>query len=148
MDISKVAGWLEYADADLDSAKVLAQAAYNKHNDHACYHCQQAVEKYLKGFLVAMNGQEPKHIHDLDRLCAMCSEYDISFDSLSDECSYLSDFATDARYPFELIATDTAAGKAIRTVEKVRDFAPIAALRKEAAAAIQAEVIAQVETNK
>ena len=39
--------------------------------DTACYHCHQAVEKYLKGFLVFKNISFSK-THDLDYLLELC----------------------------------------------------------------------------
>jgi hypothetical protein len=71
-----------------------------------------------------------------------------SFLPLSKDYDWLTDYAVNVRYDSEIQASDYNAQCAVDVAVKVRDFAPIAALRKEAAAAIQAEVIAQVETNK
>jgi HEPN domain-containing protein len=50
MEIETTLEWFSFADADLDSALILNNA-YRKHDAIICYHCEQAVEKYLKAFL-------------------------------------------------------------------------------------------------
>ena len=50
MEIETTLEWFYFADADFDSAQILNDA-YRKHGEIICYHCQQAVEKYLKAFL-------------------------------------------------------------------------------------------------
>ena len=95
--------WFYVADADLDSALILNDA-HRKHNAIICFHCQQAVEKYLKAFL-CYNGLMPPKIHVLETLCAMCSELDESFNDIARDCAYLSPFAVQARYPLEMEIT-------------------------------------------
>ena len=63
MNIDDVKEWIEIADNDFDSAKILNEAA-RKHYEIICYLCSQAVEKYLKGYLVFMD-VVPKKTHDL-----------------------------------------------------------------------------------
>lgn len=62
------------------------------------FHCQQAVEKYLKAYLV-LKGNEPEKTHDLVLLLERCMAYDSTFFSLSGSCALLSDFAVETRYP-------------------------------------------------
>jgi HEPN domain-containing protein len=69
MEIETTFEWLNFADADYDSALILNNA-YRKHNAIICYHCQQAVEKYLKAFL-CFHGVIPPKIHVLEALCAL-----------------------------------------------------------------------------
>ncbi|MGE5583226.1 MAG: HEPN domain-containing protein [Bacillota bacterium] len=40
--------WFKYADRDLDAASKLLGTL----NQIACFHAQQAAEKYIKGFLI------------------------------------------------------------------------------------------------
>ncbi|WP_187329339.1 HEPN domain-containing protein [Halomicronema hongdechloris] len=56
--------WFGFADEDLQAAEVLLQAQLY---GPACFHSQQAVEKALKGLLVAQ-GQLPPSIHTLQDL--------------------------------------------------------------------------------
>ena len=65
--------------------------------DIACFHCQQAAEKYLKAFLAA-HLIKPPRIHDIATILKACSELDASFEQL-EKVSYLTDFAVEMRYP-------------------------------------------------
>jgi HEPN domain-containing protein len=129
MTVEMTLEWLEYADADLDSASIL-RAAYRQHKEIICYHCQQAVEKYLKGFLCAQ-GVFPPKIHALETLCASCSDFDPAFNEIAKDCAYLSPFAVHARYPHEMEITDYNVEKALIIAEKVSTFSPLVALKEQ-----------------
>ena len=53
MDKELVAEWLKHADDDIDTALLLKEMR-PQHYEIICYHCEQAVEKYLKGYLVSI----------------------------------------------------------------------------------------------
>ena len=127
MEIETTLEWLYFADADFDSAQILNNA-YRKHSEIICYHCQQAVEKYLKAFL-CYNGVIPPKIHVLETLCALCSEFDSSFNNIARDCAYLSPFAVHARYPLEMEITDINIVKSLEITQKIKDFTPIAELK-------------------
>ncbi len=61
-----VRSWLTKAQRDLASARVLA-ASSPPLLDTVIYHCQQAAEKAVKGFLVFCD-QEFERIHDVEVL--------------------------------------------------------------------------------
>lgn len=46
-----IEGWLEKGNRDLLSAQRLIEIG-PMILDNACFHCQQAIEKYLKAFLI------------------------------------------------------------------------------------------------
>ena len=54
MNNENVIEWLQLADEDLYSAKILNEAA-RKPYEIICYHCAQAAEKYLKAYLTYQN---------------------------------------------------------------------------------------------
>ena len=54
--------WLEYAKADIESAKILLAETENYHI--VAFHCQQSVEKIFKRFLLIKTGEFP-YIHEL-----------------------------------------------------------------------------------
>lgn len=58
-------GWLRKGDSDLATARLVVTSAgpYNT----ACFHAQQAAEKYLKGFL-SFVGQPFPLTHNLEEL--------------------------------------------------------------------------------
>ncbi|MDR1919563.1 MAG: HEPN domain-containing protein [Tannerellaceae bacterium] len=119
--------WLYLADMDLDSAQLLREWR-PAHHEIICYHCQQAAEKYLKGFLYAQD-IEPPRIHDIGELCFLCAGINASFDLLRDECVYLTGFATQPRYPQELNITEAMVDKALLNAAAIKDFPPIANLQ-------------------
>ncbi|GMO48494.1 MAG: hypothetical protein Ta2G_04230 [Termitinemataceae bacterium] len=117
------------ADADIDSAKLLKEMR-PQHREIICYHCEQAVEKYLKGFLQA-NNIKPPEIHALVKLCTMCSEFDDRFNNISNECGYLTQFSTQPRYPQEIHVTDYNVTKALADTETVSHLEPLLELRSK-----------------
>ena len=58
-----VKGWLRKADQDLAAAEALLSRTPPLLSP-SCFHCQQAVEKYLKGFLTLYQVEYPK-THDI-----------------------------------------------------------------------------------
>lgn len=89
--------WLEKADEDrLCIANELK--AERQPWSVICFHAQQAVEKYLKAFLVS-KGVRPERTHDLRALVIRCANYDVEFLALEADCRQLNSFAVDVRYP-------------------------------------------------
>ena len=127
MNNEEVKEWLEVADRDLDSALLLNEAV-RRHFEVICYHCAQAVEKYLKGYLV-FNDIVPKKTHDLVSLNDFCFEIDNDFQNIYDECDFLNKFATNIRYPQKYEVTEGDVIRSIAAVEKIRGFKPILDMR-------------------
>jgi HEPN domain-containing protein len=68
-----------------------------------CFHAQQAVEKFLKAFLVYHNVDFPR-THDVDFLLLECKKIDsIDFDV---DLGSLSDFGVNIRYPDDFYIPD------------------------------------------
>jgi HEPN domain-containing protein len=65
-----------------------------------CFHCQQAVEKHFKAYLM-YNETAPPKTHDLLRLASQCSVFDNAFANfdLDDFASYGVDIRYDAPHP-------------------------------------------------
>ena len=91
--------WIEKADHDLIAAKLIVE-----HQpiilDIACFHCQQAVEKYFKTYLVYNKVEFPK-THNLDLLQQMCSDFQPAFAAI--DLKNMEDFAVRRRYPHDFI---------------------------------------------
>ena len=128
MDRELVAEWVRFADDDIDTVLLLKEMR-PQHREIICYHCEQAVEKYLKGFL-SFKDQIPPKIHDLIHLCHLCMEYEAGFSSLLMSCSYLTDFSVLPRYPKEMDISDANVEKAIRFALDVKEFGEIVGLRE------------------
>ena len=129
MDKELVAEWFKFASNDVDTVLLLKEMR-PQHREIICYHCEQAVEKYLKGFLVSKNQMPPK-THDLTQLCNLCLKYDNNFSSLLSNCNYLTAFSVQPRYPKEMEITDVNVEKAIRYALEARDFKIMVKLRGE-----------------
>jgi len=91
-----VGQWLVKADNDLKTAEYGLTAA-EPITDTICFHCQQAVEKYLKMYLVS-NGDEPVITHNISILVAKCAQYDPNFTELG-RFDFLTGYAVSLRYP-------------------------------------------------
>lgn len=84
-----------------------------------CYHCQQAAEKYLKGFL-ALQGEEIKRTHDLIQLNKSCKKYENDFSKIEEACLMLTDYGVNVRYPFPMDINEADMAVALRNVEAVK----------------------------
>jgi len=127
MNIEDAKEWIIIADNDFDSAKLLNEAV-RRHYEIICYHCAQAVEKYLKGYLV-YNEIVPRKTHDLLFLNNICIEKEKRFERIIIECGFLNRFTGDIRYPHRYVTTETDVNFAIDSVEKIRNFELILELR-------------------
>jgi HEPN domain-containing protein len=87
--------WFKKADHDLIAARKLIEDCPDI-LDAACFHCQQAAEKYLKAFLI-FKGMEPERIHNLDKLNKECAKFDWDFKMFN--FKDLNHYASNARYP-------------------------------------------------
>jgi HEPN domain-containing protein len=96
-----VQGWLKKAASDLIAMKASAQAGAS---DAACFHAQQAAEKYLKAYLVDRD-RVIVLTHNLFKLVIACAEIDPAFRQLMDAAALLTPFAVEARYDAEFWPT-------------------------------------------
>lgn len=88
--------WLKKAQRDLSAAQKLAQEL----PDIAIYHCQQAAEKALKGFLV-FHDTDPGDTHNISTLVRLASTFKPEFLTVLKEAGYLSQYNQTYRYPME-----------------------------------------------
>jgi len=93
-----IAEWLELGLQDLNSAKFLMNMKPVP-LEIVGFHCQQAVEKYLKAYLIK-HDIEPDKTHDLLFLLSQCKKYDEQFITLTQTCAQLTEYAVKIRYPY------------------------------------------------
>jgi len=127
MNTDDVLEWIKIADDDFDSAEILNQAT-RKHYEIICYHCAQAVEKYLKGYL-EYKDIIPEKTHNLTYLYSICMDNDNRFINIKTECDFLNKFANDIRYPNRYETNENDAGFCIKAVKKIKNFDLIKDLR-------------------
>ena len=91
-------GWIKKAESDLENLKTMMESG--KALDTACFHAQQAAEKYLKAFLCFHSVNFPK-THDIEELLDLCATIEKRFSDLVEETIFLTDYAVELRYDFE-----------------------------------------------
>jgi HEPN domain-containing protein len=87
--------WLDQAILDLDDARF---ARDGKRFSLACFMCQQAAEKAVKGFLV-LHGKEMVWGHSVADLCERASGFADHFAALRDDGASLDLLYIPTRYP-------------------------------------------------
>ena len=88
--------WVFLADRDLTVAEYLTTMRPIP-TEVIAFHCQQSVEKYLKGALVILD-EEPPYIHNLDKLCIIAEKHRPSFANIFSLCSIITHFSVQPRY--------------------------------------------------
>jgi HEPN domain-containing protein len=87
--------WIKKAEEDITVIQKLTEFEIIA-SSAVCFHCQQAVEKFLKAFLIA-NNKEIVRTHNIEFLLAECSDIDKDFEKI--DPLNLTDFGVDIRYP-------------------------------------------------
>jgi HEPN domain-containing protein len=96
--------WLAKASNDLKSVEhELGLEESEVLRDIACFHCQQAAEKYLKAFLIFHRVEFPK-THNVEYLLEKCAGIDARFSGI--DVKWLTSFAVDVRYGDEFYVPD------------------------------------------
>lgn len=103
---AEAAAWLAKADIDIRAARA-DLAAVPPITSDALFHCQQAIEKALKGFLAA-HELPPVRKHDLEQLGELVIKLETSFRELVPRSYHLSIYASEFRYPGEMVEPDVA----------------------------------------
>ncbi len=110
-------GWMRKGNSDrLDAQRtVRSDGPY----DTACFHCQQAVEKYLKAVL-ALAGLTIPRTHDLEEIYNHCLSVapGLSVDTM--ELATLTPYAVQLRYDAEFWPDQTTAQQAFEIADRIR----------------------------
>ena len=98
-DSRRYIDWLERACEDLEAARLLmdSEATLNA----AAFHCQQCIEKALKGYLLYKTGF-PADGHNLTWLCKQAVKSDERFQEWLDESAALNRYYIETRYPADI----------------------------------------------
>jgi HEPN domain-containing protein len=89
--------WFRKADADIQTVEILL--AHGGDLEMAAMHVQQAIEKYLKGYLLS-RGWKFDRIHDLPSLLDEAVTRNANFEKFRELCENVTAFYFEARYPF------------------------------------------------
>ncbi|MCX6325073.1 MAG: HEPN domain-containing protein [Bacteroidia bacterium] len=95
--------WIFRANEDIAVIENLFKSEPELFASSICYHAQQAVEKFLKAYLVFQNIDFPK-THDLDFLLLECKKVDNKVFDI--DLGSLTDFGVSIRYPDDFYLPD------------------------------------------
>lgn len=126
--LEEVHAWFRKAEADLRNIELVLPAD-DCPFDTACFHAQQAAEKYLKGYLTYLGVGFPK-AHDLEELVArLPASAALHLDD--DALAELTQLAVAPRYPGWDEAVDRPlAERALATARAVKDAVLVAIDRR------------------
>ncbi|MBD3234950.1 MAG: HEPN domain-containing protein [candidate division Zixibacteria bacterium] len=88
--------WFRIGAKEIERAKRLLE---DGDLDAAGFNIQQAVEKYIKGYLLS-KGWELRRIHNLDILLNDAMDYEPSLDEYRQDCIKITHYYVEDRYPF------------------------------------------------
>jgi len=115
-------GWLKKAESDFEIVETLLET--NKASDAACFHCQQAADKSVKGWLTQHNMPFPSE-HDLEKLVKLCMTSNPGFSQLLTDAAALTPYAVKLRYALDfwpsIDEARIALGQARRIYQFVKD---------------------------
>lgn len=118
---SLVIAWIAKANRDIGTAVTILEHE-PEYTDIVCYHCQQAVEKYLKAYLTYLYIDFRKS-HDLTYLLDLLSEQESFPDEFYDYAQELEGYAVEVRYPGGLdMLTSREARESIDIARKFKAF--------------------------
>lgn len=98
VDTKRYNDWFNMALKDLKSAEILHE--HDADSGIVCFHCQQAIEKYLKGYLIYKTGLLQDG-HNLVKLCRKATSYSQVFKNYLKDCAFINTFYIETRYPAE-----------------------------------------------
>ncbi len=87
--------WFRIAAKDLQRA---ARRLAERDTDDAAFHLQQAIEKYLKGYLLS-HGWTLRRIHDVEALLSDAVRYDARLERYRALCQQVAGYYIIERYP-------------------------------------------------
>lgn len=91
--------WLDKAEDDINASRILKNCGGD--NEVIAFHCQQAIEKALKGYLLY---KKSRHFdgHNLTFLCKQAIMCDEAFRQWYDESIALNRYYIETRYPADI----------------------------------------------
>ena len=114
--------WVRIAEKDFKRAEQLLKL---DDAEGAGYNLQQAVEKYMKGFLLS-KGWKSKRVHDLEILLNDALKYEATLEQFRSLCQKITAYFVIDRYPLPSTATLTkeevqlSTGEAEKLIRRLR----------------------------
>lgn len=121
VDPKLITSWIKKADDDLNFARVSLKESLGFY-PQICFLLHQAVEKYLKAYIIA-NELDFQKIHDLGQLVKICDQKDGGFHKYFDKVADLNTYYIETRYPdFEITVNKQQAQRALEVAEEIATF--------------------------
>ncbi|MBQ9848814.1 MAG: HEPN domain-containing protein [Clostridia bacterium] len=99
MDSRRYRDWYVKAKQDFRGAEILFEAEVD--NSLVAFHCQQAIEKMLKGY-VLKNTEQLLEGHSLIFLIRRASRFDEDIRRFTKDCAFVNQFYIETRYPADI----------------------------------------------
>jgi HEPN domain-containing protein len=112
-----IRGLFAKGNSDLLTAELVAHS--NGPYDTACFHSQQAAEKYLKGYLSFLQQPFP-FTHNLEQLELICKTANPTFDLGLCDVTILTPYAVQLRYDAAFWPDQATALEAIQIADHIR----------------------------
>ncbi len=117
--------WFAKGDQDVQAAAILLDQ--DGPLEIVAFHIQQAMEKYLKGYLLSM-GWPLDRIHDLEALVQEAIARDAEFSPFLSACQRITEYYIESRYPLGVLSELTRE-EIIQSLDDAREL--IALTRKK-----------------
>jgi HEPN domain-containing protein len=95
-----------------------------------CFHATQAVEKFIKGFIVINNGLVKK-THNLEYIHNIAYSIDKSFSSVKEVCIILNEYTQAARYNDNHKIEKSEINNVLKSLNVIYHFDPVVKMREE-----------------
>jgi len=99
------------------------------HYENICFNATQAVEKYLKGYIVDNNGKVKK-VHNLDSINEIACNLNLKFKEILEACAKLNNYTADIRYSDKHEIEKHEIIDILKCLNKIYSFEPIASMRE------------------
>ena len=99
--------WVKKSDSDFRVMKREFKVTEDPSYEAVCFHAQQCVEKLVKAFLVEWDLAFPK-THNIEELIKLTLPIRPEWNVLIKSRAFLSEYATDSRYPGDSVYKDEA----------------------------------------
>ena len=141
-----------YAAAEMDIKTVDSLLTLPKYPEDQmyniiCFHATQAVEKFLKGYIIN-NGKTVEKIHNLDILQKAAMGIDNSFSKIMDDCLLLNEYGPKIKYSTRNQVTKQDMDKIINSLENVCNFPPIKAMRDKFSKEHNYEIVGEITAKR
>jgi len=119
MTKTEVHEWIQRADLDLSEAEFLLEN--NRPFENVAYFLHQALEKYLKAYLL-YNRWELEKIHDLVKLTETAKKYDKEFEPFVQLMRDMASYYIESRYPVGYVVTYSRSEitKSLKTAKRLK----------------------------